>query len=291
MSYDWQSPLPTGSRITKVGQMILRNKNVLFGLAILVPVFFVSVFAPFIATYNPTETNLGDKFADPSQEYLLGTDHLGRDLFSRVVLGGRTTIVIGLASVGVALLFGVPIGLVAGYLGGNVDEFLMRIMDVMISFPSLILALLIVTVLSSSIINVILTIGIVYTPRIARVARGSTLSVKNEEFVAAAESRGESDTYIMFGEILPNVVSPIIVEGSIRIGFAILIATSMSFLGLGTQPPTPDWGVMIAESRNYIWQTPWYLLWPSLALSTTVLGFNLLGDGIRDVLDPKTREQ
>jgi peptide/nickel transport system permease protein len=276
-----------GERLASFGRKLLSNRNAVLGLVLLVPIILMSVFAPLITPHDPTTTNSADKFEGPSGEYLLGTDNFGRDLLSRVMIGGRTTLYLGLTAVALALVLGVPVGLAAGYLGGRIDEVLMRAMDILMSIPSLLLALLIVSMLAANITNAVLAIGVVYAPRIARIVRGSTLSVKNEEFVAAAEARGESDFYIMFGEILPNIVSPIIVEASIRIGFAIIIGTSLSFLGLGTQPPQADWGFMIAQARSYIFNTVWFLLWPSLLLGATVLGFNLLGDGLRDVLDPR----
>lgn len=274
-------------RLTSFSRKLLSNRNAALGLILLVPIFAMSVFAPVITPHDPTATNSADQFEGPSAEYLLGTDNFGRDLLSRVMIGGRTTLYLGLTAVSLALALGVPVGLAAGYLGGRTDEMLMRMMDILMSIPSLLLALLIVSILSATITNAVLAIGIVYAPRIARIVRGSTLSVKNEAFVTAAEARGESDLYIMFGEILPNIVSPIIVEASIRIGFAIIIGTSLSFLGLGTQPPQADWGFMIAQARTYVFNTVWFLLWPSLLLGATVLGFNLLGDGLRDVLDPR----
>lgn len=259
----------------------------MIGLVLLVPLIVASLVGPYFTPHDPTETHLMDKFEGPSAEYPMGTDHLGRDLLSRVMIGGRTSLFLGVSATMLGLLLGIPIGLGAGYAGGRIDEAIMRLMDALMSFPSLLLALLILTTLSSSIWNAILAIGIVYAPRLARVVRGSTLSVKEEEFVQAAKARGESHTYIMFGEILPNIWSPIIVEGSIRIGFAILVGTSLSFLGLGAQPPYPDWGYMIAQARNHLWSTPWFLIWPSLALGATVIGFNLFGDGLRDVIDPQ----
>jgi peptide/nickel transport system permease protein len=256
----------------------------MIGVAILVPIIVVTIIGPVVVPHDPTETNTVNKYASPSAEHPLGTDNLGRDIFSRVLLGGRVSLTIGLLSAGLALSLGVPIGLASGYLGGRADEAIMRLMDVLLSFPTLLLALMVITVLSGSLVNAILAVGIVYAPRIARVVRGSTLSVKNEEYVLAAQARGESSIYIMFNEVLPNIMGPIIVEGSIRVGYAILIATSLSFLGLGAQPPTPDWGYMIASAFNYIYNTPWFLLGPSVALGLTVIGFNLLGDGLRDVM-------
>ncbi len=208
---------------------VFANRRCTIGIAILAPIVFTTVLAPVIAPHNPTETHMGAQFAAPGGEFLLGTDHLGRDLLSRVLYGGRSSLVLGFAAAGVSMLVGVPLGLASGYLGGRIDEGVMRLLDMLLSIPSLLLALLIVALLGSSLLNAVLAIAVVYTPRIARVVRSSTLAVKQEEFIKAAEARGESRVYICFGEILPNILSPIIVEGSIRIGFAILIGASLSF--------------------------------------------------------------
>ncbi len=266
-------------------QELVKNRNALAGLLIIVPVTVLTIFAPLVISQDPTATDPANAFAGPSTNAIMGTDHLGRDLFSRVVLGGRVSLFLGLSAVVLALSLGIPIGLAAGYKGGRFDEFIMRLMDVVMSFPTLILALMLLVALSSSLLNAILAVGVVYAPRLARVVRASTMSIKNEEFVKAAQVRGESDWYIMLREILPNILGPIAVEGSIRIGYAIIIGTSLSFLGLGAQPPTPDWGYMIATSQDYVYSTPWFLLWPSLMLGLTVLGFNLLGDGLSDMVD------
>lgn len=274
-------------RFRSFGRKVLSNKNAVIGIVILVPMLLLSAFAPWITPHDPLETNAADRFEGPTAEHPFGTDNVGRDILSRVMMGGRSTLFLGLGSISLALVLGVPVGLSAGYLGGKTDEVLMRIMDVLMSIPSLLLALVIVSMLSANIENTIAAIGVVYAPRIARVVRGSTLSMKNEAFIQAAEARGESNVYIMYNEILPNIVSPIIVEGSIRIGFAIIIGTSLSFLGLGAQPPQADWGYMIAQSRDFIYNNVWFMFFPSLFLSLTILGFNLLGDGLRDTLDPK----
>ncbi len=266
---------------------LVGNRNAVIGLIILIPLITMSLLSPVLVPEDPTETSVEDRFEGPSADNPFGTDNQGRDLLSRVMVGGQSTLYLGIASVLLALLLGVPIGLVSGYAGGVVDEALMRFMDMLMAIPALLLALILVSMISPSINNAIIAIGVVYAPRIARIVRGGTLSEKNEEYVLAAESRGESNSYIMFSEILPNIVSPIVVESSIRIGFAIIVGTSLSFLGLGAQPPQADWGYMIAQSRSYIFNNPWFLIWPSLFLSLTVLGFNLLGDGLRDVLDPK----
>ena len=267
---------------------VVNTPKLLAGVVILTPIVVASLLGPHIVPHDPTATNPAVAYQGPGGEYILGTDHLGRDLLSRVIIGGRTSLFFSVAAVALALAVGVPLGLVSGYAKGSVDEFIMRTMDIMISLPTLLLGLLILTVLPSNIWNLILAIGIVYIPRIARVSRAATLSVSTEEFVTAAEARAESNAHILFREIFPNILSPIAVEASVRLGFALLLGTSLSFLGLGTQPPNPDWGFMIATARPYIWQTPWFVLWPSLALIALIFGFNMLGDGLRDALDVKS---
>ncbi|MFC6954210.1 ABC transporter permease [Halorubellus litoreus] len=266
---------------------LLSNRRISLGLAILLPIALVAILGETVAPYDPTATHVADRYAGPGGQFLLGTDHLGRDLLSRVILGGRTSLLLGFGATALALLVGVPIGLTAGYAKGRVDEILMRIMDIIMSVPTLLLGLLILVVLPSNILNVVMAIGVVYAPRIARVTRSATLSVSEEEYVLAAKARGESSPYILFREILPNVTGPIVVEGSVRVGYAIMIGTSLSFLGLGAGPPNPDWGFMIATARDHIYQTPWFLIWPSVALLLTVMATNLIGDGLRDVLDPR----
>ena len=268
-----------------------RNTSGKISIIILVPICSVIILSPLLPLQDPNTTAGASTLLGPLTDgHILGTDNFGRDLLARTIFGGRTSLMLGVMSVILSLIAGIPLGILAGYQGGRVDEFIMRLMDVLMSFPTLIFALLILVVLGGSIWNAIFAVGIVFTPRVARIVRSSTLSVRNKEYVKAAEARGESRSYIMFGEILPNITSDIIVEASIRIGFGILIGTSLSFLGLGTQPPTADWGNMVAEARGYIWNSPWFLLWPSIALALTVIGFNLLGDALRDVLDPEVSE-
>lgn len=264
---------------------LLQTKSGLAGVILLTPVFCIAILAPLIAPHDPLTNNYDALFAPPGGTYLLGTDGYGRDLLSRVIIGSRTSLSIGLGSVALALLLGVPMGMFSGYSGGNIDEFIMRSMDVIMTFPTILLALLLMIVLTPSLEAAVFAIGIVYSPKIARVTRASTLSVKSEEFVKSAEQRGESTRYILFKEILPNIRGPIIVEGTIRIGYAIMTGAALSFLGLGVQPPTPDWGYMVASAREEIFQSLWFLLWPSLALGITILGFNLLGDGLSEVFE------
>jgi peptide/nickel transport system permease protein len=288
MATDTSSQTESGrSPIPPIVWRLLSNRRVAIGLVFLVPMFIMAVLGETIAPHDPTSTNVQMRYDSPGGKFPLGTDHLGRDLLSRIIVGARTTLLIGFGSIALALAGGVPIGLAAGYTKGRTDELLMRLMDIIISIPTLLLGLLVLAVLSSNVINVTLAIGIVYAPRIARVTRSATLSASEESYVMAAQARGESNMHILFREILPNVTSPIVVEGSVRVGYAIMIGTALSFLGLGTGPPTPDWGFMIAEARDHIFQTPWFLVWPSLALLLTVMATNLIGDGLRDVLDPK----
>ena len=277
----------SGFELPPLVEALLGNRRILLGLSILLPIVAVAILGDTIAPYDPTQTHVADRYAGPGGKFLLGTDHLGRDLLSRVILGGRTSLLLGFGATALALVLGVPIGLTAGYAKGRVDEVLMRIMDIIMSVPTLLLGLLILVVLPSNILNVVMAIGVVYAPRIARVTRSATLSVSEEEYVMAAKARGESSPYILFREILPNVTSPIVVEGSVRVGYAIMIGTSLSFLGLGAGPPNPDWGFMISTARDHIYQTPWFLIWPSLALLLTVMSTNLIGDGLRDILDPR----
>jgi peptide/nickel transport system permease protein len=276
-----------GERLPPIVTALATNRRILVGLALLVPVVVAAILGEAVAPYDPTETHVAQRYAGPGGQFILGTDHLGRDLLSRVILGGRTSLLLGFGATALGLTLGVPIGLLAGYVKGRTDEVLMRVMDIIISVPTLLLGLLILVALPSNIVNVILAIGVVYAPRIARVTRSATLSVSEQEYVLAARARGESNSYILFREILPNVTGPVVVEGSVRVGYAIMIGTALSFLGLGSGPPNPDWGFMIATAREHIYQTPWFLIWPSLALLVTVMATNIIGDGLRDVLDPR----
>lgn len=267
------------------------NPKIAIALSVLIPIIVVSALGETITPYDPLETDAVNRYAGPSVDHPFGTDDLGRDLLSRVIVGGRTSLVLGFGATALSLALGVPIGLISGYAKGRVDELLMRLMDVIMSIPVLLLGILLLVALPGGMTTLILAVGVVFAPRIARVTRSATLSISEEPYVLAAQARGESDFHILFREILPNATAPIVVEGSIRVGYAILIGTSLSFLGLGTGPPHPDWGFMIATARLHIYDTPWYLLWPSIALSLTIVSTNLLGDGLRDVLDPRTVEE
>ncbi|GAB7090667.1 ABC transporter permease [Halorubrum luteum] len=267
-----------------------RNQKAMIGVAIVVGLFLIAIVTyliPEIVPYDPGATNVPNREAAPSLEHPMGTDDLGRDVFSRVVLGTQISLYVGFTSISAAMVMGTSIGIVAGYYQGLVDEGLMRAMDAMMSFPPILLALTIVAVMEPSLNNVIIALAFVYTPFIARVARSAALSVRNESYIEAAKARGESDPYIIFREVLPNCVGPLLVQGSINIAFTMLLEASLSFLGLGVQPPEPSWGLMINSGWAYMGDAPWMVFFPALAIAIAVIGFNLLGDGLRDVLDPK----
>ena len=267
-----------------------RNQKAMIGVAIVVGLFLIAIVTyliPEIVPYDPGATNVPNREAAPSLEHPMGTDDLGRDVFSRVVLGTQISLYVGFTSISAAMVMGTSIGIVAGYYQGLVDEGLMRAMDAMMSFPPILLALTIVAVMEPSLNNVIIALAFVYTPFIARVARSAALSVRNESYIEAAKARGESDPYIIFREVLPNCVGPLLVQGSINIAFTMLLEASLSVLGLGVQPPEPSWGLMINSGWAYMGDAPWMVFFPALAIAIAVIGFNLLGDGLRDVLDPK----
>jgi len=264
-----------------------RNPKAVFGLTIVTGLFVLAILAPEIAPYPIDETNIPIRSRPPSTTHLLGTDQLGRDVFSRVIIGTRISLYVGFTSVAIALTLGTPVGIIAGYYKSLVDEGLMRVMDAFMSFPPILLALVIVAVLGPALNNVIYAVAIVYTPYFARVSRSAAITASNEPYVDTAVMRGESDFRILFSEILPNCIAPVLVQASINIAFAMLVEASLSFLGIGAQPPTPSWGLMINESRGFMSQAPWMIFFPGLAIAIAVIGFNMLGDGLRDVLDPK----
>jgi peptide/nickel transport system permease protein len=250
-------------------------------------VVLLAILAPWLVRFPHSEFHVIDRLAPPSATYWFGTDEFGRDVYSRVMIGSRLSLLIGLTAMGICMLLGVPLGLLAGYARGKTDELLMRAMDILMSFPTLVFAMLILTVTSPGPLKTAITVGVVYMPRVARVVRSVALSIREEEFIEAARARGESAPYILFGEILPNAWPALTVEASLRVTYAILAAAALSFLGLGAQPPATDWGLMISEARPFITAAPWIALFPGLAMCFTVVGFNLLGDGLRDALDPR----
>ncbi|MCB0084712.1 MAG: ABC transporter permease [Caldilineaceae bacterium] len=268
---------------------ILRNRLAALGMLIVLGLLSAALFAPWVAPYDPEEQFSTDARLPPSAQYLFGTDTIGRDVFSRVIYGTRVSLLVGIASMAIAATLGVTMGLVAGYYGGWADTILMRAMDALLAFPAVLLAIFIIAVLGPSLLNAILAVGIVYTPTFARLTRASALSIREKEYLEAARSIGARDAQIMWRVILRNSLSPIVVQFSLGVGYAILVEAGLSFLGLGVQPPTPAWGSMLGFGRNYMSIAPWLTAFPGLAIFVTVLGFNFVGDGLREALDPHMR--
>jgi peptide/nickel transport system permease protein len=266
-----------------------RNHIGVAGGIIVIACILVAVVASVIAPYPPDEVQARLRLQPPGERFLLGTDEFGRDLLSRIIFGSRISLQVGVISVGLALAFGSALGLAAGFYGGATDHVVMRIMDVLFAFPAILLAIGIMAMLGASITNAMIAIGVVYAPSFARLARASVLSLKEEEFVEAARALGMSDTRVVLRHIVPNLLAPVIVQTTFSLSAAILTEASLSFLGLGTPPPAPSWGGMLSASRRYVELSPWPAIFPGLAIMIVVLGFNLLGDGLRDVLDPKLR--
>ncbi|MDJ0924139.1 MAG: ABC transporter permease [Acidimicrobiia bacterium] len=277
------------SRTRETLQTLMANKLAVAGLIALTILVFVGIFGETIAPYGINEIDIPNRLTGPSGTHWFGTDDLGRDVFSRVIVAARVSLQVGFIAVGFALVVGVPIGLVAGYYRGGIDSFLMRMMDVLFSFPAILLAIAILAVLGPGVGNAMIAIGLVYTPIFARITRGSVLVVSEEVYVRAARSIGAGNRRIIARHILPNVMAPIIVQTTLSLAFAILSEAALSFLGLGVQPPNPAWGRMLAEGRNFFQQAPWMGIFPGLAILVTVMAFNFVGDGLRDALDPKQK--
>lgn len=268
---------------------LIRHKLAMFGVVVLSTVIIMSVFGPAIVPYDPNGMDFSARFASPSAEHLMGTDDFGRDIFSRIIIGAGVSLQVGLVAVSVATFFGTTLGLTAGYSNRIVDEVIMRAMDVLYAFPAILLAIAILAALGKGIGNAMIAIGLVYIPIFARISRGAVLGIRNEEFIIAAQAMGAGKIRIMLTHILPNVLSPIIVEITLSLAFAILAEAALSFFGLGTQPPDPSWGRMLSEGRDFFRQSGWMGVFPGLAIFFTVMSFNFIGDGLRDALDPKLR--
>jgi peptide/nickel transport system permease protein len=268
---------------------LLRNRMGMVGLAVILVNVLMAVLAPWVATHDPLKVDVVRRSAPPSQEFWFGTDDFGRDIFSRVIYGSRISLEISVLSVLVATLLGVIIGATAGYYGGWADNLLMRFMDAIMSFPAILLAIGIMAVRGGSIYNVVLALGFVYIPRFARIVRGSVLSLKEKEFVEAALAMGIGDVTIIFRHILPNCLAPLIIQGTISLAYAILAEAALSFLGLGAPPPAPSWGNILSDARNFMLDAPWMTVFPGIAITIAVLGYNLFGDALRDVLDPRMK--
>jgi peptide/nickel transport system permease protein len=271
----------------EVFKRIKKHRLTLIGAIIILVLVLVAILAPFISPNDPIKQDLPNRLLSPNTEYLLGTDNLGRCILSRLIHGARISLQIGVLVVTITSIIGIILGLTAGYYGGLIDEFIMRIVDILLAFPGIILALVIAGILGPSLYNVMLALALIGWTSYTRVVRGSVFSVKEKEFVEAARALGAGRTRVMFRHILPNVMAPVIVMATLGIAHMILAAAALSFLGLGAQPPIPEWGAMLNDGRAFIRTAPHLTVFPGLAIMTTVLAFNFLGDGLRDVLDPR----
>ncbi len=268
---------------------VLHTRGAGFGLAVTLLVVVLALGADVVSPYSPADQDYSSILSRPSLEHLMGTDNLGRDMLSRIIYGSRVSIQAGLVSVGLASVVGTLMGLMAGYWRGWVDDLLMRLADALWSFPGIVLALAIAAALGPGLVNAMIAIGVVFTPVFARLVRGSALSVRERDFVTAARVLGADDLRIMGRHVLPNVLAPVIVQGSLMVALAIIVEATLSFLGLGVQPPAPSWGSMLKAASQYMQQAPWLSFFPGFAIFFTVLGLNLLGDGFRRALDPRLR--
>ncbi len=281
--------LPARSFASDVWRRFRQTPASLVGAVIVAAIATLALAAPLIAGHDPLAQNLAAQALPPSPSHWFGTDKLGRDLFARIIYGARISIRIGFVAVGLAISVGTLIGVVAGYARGRIDALLMGAMDVMLAFPSIILAIGITTILGPSINNLMIAVGIVYVPQYARLARSSVLAIRESEFIEAARAIGAYTPTILARHVLPNILAPLLVQATLGIATAELEAAGLSYLGLGARPPAPEWGAMLNDARDYWLSAPWALIFPGASITLLVLGFNLLGDGLRDALDPKTR--
>jgi peptide/nickel transport system permease protein len=263
------------------------NKLFVFGALLLLLIILAAVFAPWLAPYEPNKIVFSQKLLAPNWAHWMGTDEFGRDILSRVLYGARTSLIIGVSVTLIAMLIGIPIGLVSGYFGGRVDTLLMRFSDVFLAFPPLLLPIAITAALGSGLANAMLALAVSWFPWYARIMRGAVVRVRSETYIHAARSMGVSHGRILLRHVLPNATTPVIVQGSMDFGYTILAAASLSFIGLGAKPPMIEWGLMAAASRSQLLENPWTVLFPGVAIFVLVLAVNLVGDGLRDVLDPK----
>ena len=280
------------SMALEIWRRLRKNKMAMLGLVILVMLALTAIFADVIADYDTKviAQDIKNRLQGPSMEHWCGTDEFGRDIFARLVHGSRVSLVVGLISVSISLLMGGALGAIAGYYGGRVDNVIMRIMDIFLAVPSILLAMTIVAALGTSLINVMLAIGVSGIPGYARIVRASVMSIKDQEFVEAPRAIGAKSPTTIFREILPNCLAPIIVQATLSVAGAILSTASLSFIGLGVQPPSPEWGAMLSGGRNYLRDALHLTLFPGLAIVITILALNLLGDGLRDALDPRLKQ-
>ena len=283
-----QSQAPS-SLLRDAWRRLTRDKLAIMGMVIIGLFVFAAVFAPLLAPYDPTAQTILLRRQSPSRQHWMGLDEVGRDILSRIIYGARVSLQIGLLSVSMAIVIGAILGAIAGFVGGWIDNVIMRLMDILLAFPGLLLAIAVVSILGPGLMNMLYAIAFVSIPTYARIMRASVLAVKEQEFVLAARSVGVPTARILWREILPNSITPVLVAGTLGIATAILDAAGLSFLGLGARPPTPEWGSMLGEGRGSVFTAPHIVLFPGLAIMLNVLGFNLLGDGLRDALDPRLR--
>ena len=280
------------SQIAEVWQRLKRNKMAMLGLAILLMLIFCAIFADQIADYDTKviAQDISNRFQGPSAEHWFGTDEYGRDIFARIIHGSRISLVVGIISVSVSLIIGARLGAIAGYYGGMVDNIIMRIMDVFLAVPSILLAMTIVAAFGTDLVYVMLAIGVSGVPNYARIVRAAVMGIKDQEFVEASRAIGAGNATIIFREILPNCLAPIIVQATLSVASAILSTASLSFIGLGVQPPEPEWGAMLSSGRDFLRDAVHLTVFPGLAIIVTILSLNLLGDGLRDALDPRLKQ-
>lgn len=277
--------------LDKLAQLMRQNKLAVFSALVILAIIILAVFAPVFSPYDPAAQSLRERLAAPSAEHWLGTDKLGRDILSRIIYGARVSLVIGLLPTFISMFIGTILGLFAGYYGGKTDFVIMRLADIMLAFPSLLLAMVVMYTLGGGIVNIFIALSLVNWASTARVVRAQTLSLKEAEYVEAARSMGVRKTTIIFRHILPNCLPSLIVLFTLNIPSAILSESSLSFLGVGAQPPSASWGLAVTEGKRYLFSEPWVPLAPSVAIMILVMAFNFLGDGLRDVLDPYLKEQ
>ncbi|SER17376.1 peptide/nickel transport system permease protein [Faunimonas pinastri] len=266
---------------------LIRTPQGLAGLVLILLLVLVVLFGPSIAPVNPEKMDFMGRFAKPGAAHWLGGDQLGRDVFSRILTGARTTIPMAVGATLAGTLAGALLGTLSAYLGGRADEFIMRTVDAVMAIPGLLLALLVVSTLGKGDLNAMLAIAVAFAPGMTRITRSVALTARRMDYVNAAVARGESGAWIVFREMLPNVTAPVVVESTIRVAFAIMLFATLSFLGLGAQPPASDWGLMISDARVYLHQAPWMIIAPGAAIAVAAIGFNLLGDGLRDAMNPR----
>jgi peptide/nickel transport system permease protein len=267
---------------------LFRSPQGAIGASIVALAILAVLIGPAIAPYAPEGLFPLNRYKGPSGQYWLGTDQYGRDILSRLLYGARATVVMALLATALGTMAGAIIGTTSAYLGGRADEAIMRTIDAIMSVPSLLFALLIVNLLGRSGVNALIAVAVAFTPSMARITRSVALTVRKQDYISAAVARGERAAYVVMREMLPNVVAPIVVEMTIRVSFAVMLFATLSFLGLGAQPPAPEWGLMVSEARKFMHLSAWMILWPSLAIAMVAIGFNLLGDGLRDALNPRT---